>query len=134
MSFDKVKQLVLDYESNNISVEQAIEEINKVAVKPVDREWLMSYWNAIDIDEFVELLTLPELNNWKELTDEDSLKLINEALADISRNAVFQRNAEALERRYSKPEGTISGWVFHEDINEPTELLNLLKKDTTFYL
>jgi len=134
MSFDKVKQLVLDYESNKRSVEQTVEEINKIAVKPLDKEWLMSYWNAIDIDEFVELLTLPELDNWKELNDESSLELISEALANITRNAVFQRNAEALERRYSKPEGTLSGWVFQEDINEPTEILNLLKKDTTFYL
>lgn len=134
MSFDKVKNIVQAFESKEISVEQAAEEINKISVKPVDIEWLTTYWNAIDLDEFVDLLTLPEIENWDKLDEEGSIKLIEDALENISRNALFQRNTEGLERRYSKPDGTISGWVFGEDITEPREILNLLKKDTTIYL
>ena len=134
MSFDKVKKLVQAFEAKQISVEKAVEEINKISVKPVDIEWLTTYWNAIDLDEFIDLLTFPEIENWNNLDDESSIKLIEEALENISRDALFQRNTEALERRYSKPEGNISDWIFHDDIDNPNEILDLLKKDATIYL
>jgi hypothetical protein len=134
MNFESVKKLVQDYEANILTAEQAVEEINKLSVKPVDIEWLMSYWNAIDMDEFVELLTLPEIQNWNELTDEESIEIIKEAISFGTSNAVFQRNAEALEKRYRKPEGTLSGFVHQDDNPDPNEILKLLKKDTTFYL
>jgi hypothetical protein len=86
------------------------------------------------MDEFVELLTLPEIQNWNELTDEESIEIIKEAISFGTSNAVFQRNAEALEKRYRKPEGTLSGFVHQDDNPDPNEILKLLKKDTTFYL
>ena len=134
MNFEIVKQLILDFETNKMSVEKAVEEINKVSVKSVDEEWLKSYWNAIDLDEFVDLLTLPQLDNWKDLNDDESITLIEEAISNITRNAVFQRNSEALERRYSKPEGTVSNWVYHEDIVDPKIILKKLKQNTTIIL
>jgi hypothetical protein len=131
---DSIKKTIIDYEHNLISPENALESINAMSNTLVDKEWLDSYWNSMSIDEFVRLISISPIENWKELTDSDSLKLIVEILDNITDNAVIQRNMSALENRYSKPEGTISNLIFYKDINNPTEILNRLKINTSIAL
>jgi len=133
-NFDIVKRLIEDFEVNKISEEMAISEINKISTTELDEYSLRNYWRSIDLDTLVETLTIPQIPDWQELTDERSLELIREAIANLGRDALFTRNASALEKRYSKPEGTLSGWIFHEDIIDENEILERLKVDTTFYL
>jgi hypothetical protein len=131
---ERIKKIILDYENNLIPTEAALESINSFSNMDVDREWLDSYWNSMSLDEFVRLITISPIDNWKELTDVDSLKLIAEIFDNITDNAIVQRNMTALEKRYSKPEGTISNWIFYKDINNPVEVLNQLKVNTTISL
>jgi len=131
---DRIKKIILDYENKLISPEKALESINAVSNTLVDREWLDSYWNSMSLDEFVGLISIKPIENWKELTDIDSLKLIVEIFDNLTENAVIQRNMTALEKHYSKPEGTISNLIFYKDINDPTEILNRLKVNTSIAL
>lgn len=132
--FEDVKKIILDYEDHKISSEIALELINGLSNTPVDRVWLDTYWNSMDLNEFVSLITIAPIENWKEMTDIDSLKLISEILDNTVNSAIMQRNMEALEKRYSKPHGTISDWIFHNDICNPMEILNLLKINTSIAL
>ncbi len=88
----------------------------------------------MSLDEFVRLNSIKPIENWKELTDNDSLKLIVEIFDNITDSAVVSRNMTALEKRYSKPEGTISNLIFYQDITDPTEILRRLKVNTSIAL
>lgn len=133
-NFDKLKNLVKDYEDNKITSDVALESINKISTTLVDKEWLNSYWNSMSLDEFVELISIPLIEKWSELTDVDSLNLIKEIVEDVTQTAIVKRNMTALEKRYSKPEGTVSDWIFYDDILDPDEILRLLKKNTSIAL
>ncbi|NJO89622.1 MAG: hypothetical protein HC831_12245, partial [Chloroflexia bacterium] len=113
---DRITKIILDYENNLISPEKALESINAVSNTLVDREWLDAYWNAMSLDEFVRLIAIKPIENWKGLTDMDALKLIAEIFDNLTDSAVTSRNITALEKRYSKPEGTISNLIFYKDI------------------
>ncbi|NJK97914.1 MAG: hypothetical protein HC905_26080, partial [Bacteroidales bacterium] len=128
---DRITKIILDYENNLISPEKALESINAVSNTLVDREWLDAYWNAMSLDEFVRLIAIKPIENWKGLTDMDALKLIAEIFDNLTDSAVTSRNITALEKRYSKPEGTISNLIFYKDITNPTEVLNRLKVNTS---
>lgn len=71
--------------------------------------------------------------DWADIDDKKALLLIKEILANIAEDNIVHRNEEALEKRYRKPTGYISGLIFQDITGEP-EILELLKKDTTIYL
>lgn len=131
---NKIKRLVQEYEDNKISINDALEGINSLSSATVDKEWLESYWNSMDLEEFVSLISTPQLENWKELTDSESISLIDEIIENLSNTGIIHRNMNALEKRYSKSQGTVSDWIFHDEITDPNELLKLLKTDTTIRL
>lgn len=133
-NFDKIKKLIQDYEDNKLTSGVALEEINKISNTLIDKEWLDSYWNSMDLDDFVELISISPIENWNDLTDLDSLNLITEIINDVTKTAIVKRNMTALEKKYSKPEGTISDWIFHDDINDPDEILRCLKINTSIAL
>ena len=60
--------------------------------------------------------------------------ILDESLESIGDDAVLQRNFEALEKRYSKPTGRVSNWIFQDDITDSNELLRLLKQNTSIAL
>ena len=133
-NFDKIKKLILDYEDNKLTSGVALEEINKISNTLIDKEWLDSYWNSMDLDDFVELISISPIENWNDLTEIDSLNLITEIINDVTKTAIVKRNMTALEKKYSKPDGTISDWIFHDDINDPDEILRRLKINTSIAL
>ena len=130
----KVRQLIEDFEAGKISSEIALTEINEISNTEVDLSWLCSYNSSIDIETFVQILTIDPITDWKEIDDERAIKILNETLVSIGDDAVLQRNFEALEKRYSKPTGRISNWIFQDDITDPEELLSLLKTNTSIAL
>lgn len=77
---------------------------------------------------FVKILTIEPIKDWRSIDDDRSFELLNEVLNSLGDDAVLQRNFEALEKRYSKPTGTISEWIFNKEISDPIQILNLLKK------
>ena len=130
----RVRQLIKDFEAGNISSEVALTEINKASNTEVNLSWLCSYNSSINIETFVRILTIDPITDWKEINDERAIKILNETIESIGDDAVLQRNFEALEKRYSKPIGRVSNWIFQDDISDPEELLRLLKTVTSIAL
>jgi hypothetical protein len=131
---EKVRQLIVDFENGKISSDSALSEINELANVDLDLSWLYSYNSSIDLEMFVRILTIEPIVDWKEIDDKRAIEIINEALGSIGDDAILQRNFEALEKKYSKPTGALSGWIFQNDIMDSNELLQLLKKNTSIAL
>lgn len=75
-----------------------------------------------------------EIANWKEINDESASALIEEVLNHTTNDELLERNMTALEKRYKKPTGTISEWIFYDDITDGNKILEWLKKDTIIRL
>jgi hypothetical protein len=132
MMKDEVRQIILDFEDERISYEEAAERIKHLTGRSVDREELMEYWSGISLDDFVSILTEPDIENWQHLDDDTTLTLIREVLeGTYPSEGRLHRILEALKKRYSKPE--VSDLIFHRDLSDQ-EILRELKKDTTIYL
>ncbi|KXX71170.1 hypothetical protein [Flammeovirga sp. SJP92] len=131
---EKIKRLIIDFENDKISSEKALIEINKLSNIVVDNFSLQTYNSSMDLEMYVRILTIESIVDWQEIDDKRAIDLINEILESTDDDAVLHRNFEALEKRYSKPTGTLSDWIFHDDITEANELLLLLKKNTTIIL
>jgi hypothetical protein len=131
---EKVRQLIVDFENGKISSDSALSEINELANVDLDLSWLYSYNSSIDLEMFVRILTIEPIVDRKEIDDKRAIEIINEALGSIGDDAILQRNFEALEKKYSKPTGALSGWIFQNDIMDSNELLQLLKKNTSIAL
>lgn len=129
-----IKQLIVDFEARKISADFALTEINKLSNQYVDIDWLSSYNGSIDLDKFVSILTISEIDDWKNITDDIAIGLIVEILHNIGDDELIHRNSEALEKRYSKPTGRLYSWIFYENITDPNEILRLLKKSTSIAL
>jgi len=131
---EKVRQLIVDFENGKISSDSALSEINELANVDLDLSWLYSYNSSIDLEMFVRILTIEPIVDWKEIDDKRAIEIINETLGSIGDDAILQRNFEALEKKYSKPTGALSGWIFQNDIMDSNKLLQLLKKNTSIAL
>jgi len=140
MNYDKdkyksVEKLIDDFESDKISATLTVAEINKIGYYPIDRYYLHSYWGSTDKDTFIKSIIIPPIQNWQEINDETAMTLIQEMLEMVAEDSIrFDRIREALEKRYGKIEGTISEYVFQNDILDPKKILKKLKKDTKIYL
>lgn len=128
---NKIRELITDFESGKISSDYALSEINKYSNQSVDIDWLYSYQSSIDLDMFIRILTIEPIVDWQDIDDKRAIILLEEIMSNLGDDALLQRDFEALEKRYSKPTGRISNWIFHEDINDTTELLKLLKTNTS---
>ncbi|HEY8898636.1 MAG TPA: hypothetical protein VIM79_27595, partial [Niastella sp.] len=95
---------------------------------------IRGYYSYTCLDDFCENLLTEPITDWANIDDERALTLIKEILADVTKNNILIRNSEALEKRYRKSEGFISGLIFYQDITDEQAILALLKKDTTIYL
>lgn len=133
-SFEKIKNQIQEYGDNRITANVVLEAINKISNTLVDKEWLDPYWSSMDLNDFIYLISISPIENWRELTDADSMNLISEIIDNVTNTAVFKRNMTTLQKRYSKPEGTMSDWIFQDDITDSNELLRLLKINTSVEL
>ena len=68
------------------------------------------------------------------LNDEEALFLIKEILNNLTNDNLIDSNTSELEKIYSKPSGTINNFIFYDDISDPNQILNLLKKNTVIIL
>lgn len=133
--YKKVKKIVEEFELGKLSSKFAVKEINKIAYHSTSEEYLNCYWRSINIDEFIKSIIVPEIENWKEIDDKTALILLNEMLEIFAEDSVrFDRICVALEKRYGKSSGTISDYVFYEDLTDSEKILEKLKEDTKLYL
>jgi len=129
----QVKQIILDYEAEQKTAGEAIEEIWQLTGKSIDPCTLADYWGSQSLDDFVDLICMPALENWQQIDDNTALQLICEIRENICRDSIVQRNCEALSKRYGKTEGEVYRIVANEDWS-PEEALTELKRDTRIYL
>ncbi len=130
----KIKDIILRFEKGEIPVNLAVEEINKIAKKEITEHYLKTYWRFENIDDFITKILIHPIKDWNLIDDKRALLLINEMIENISENSVFDRNAEALEKRYSKYNGALSNWIFQENITDSLSLLQKLKDDNVIRL
>ena len=113
--------------------------------KAKDVEEIKISENEIDepINEYLTQKLIPirenfkrvnSIENWTEIDDVYADKLITEFKNNLTNDALMNRNATALEKKYKKSSGTLSHWIFNDDITENKKILELLKKDTTIQL
>lgn len=129
-----IKEIILDYEADKISIEKAIAEISLLTKEEVTPYSINNYWRSISLEDFVKQLSLVEIDDYENLTEEKSIKLISEMLENIVDYSLFEKNSRALEKRYRKSSGQIGTWVFEEDITDPQKIMTLLKEDDVIYL
>ncbi|WP_418654501.1 hypothetical protein [Tenacibaculum soleae] len=130
----EIKKLIIGFENELESAEKTIEKINKISSNRIDEYSLRNYWRKTDLEDFVEVLSMPQIEKWKEIDDVHADKLITEYKNNLTNDALMNRNATALEKRYKKSNGTLSNWIFYENITDNKKIIELLKKDTTIKL
>lgn len=130
----QIKEVILKYEKEELNFDEAQKIISEITHKELDKHTLDNYWRSEDLDEFVTFLSTDEIPNWKELDDNSSLKLITEILENTEVDAILERNGNALEKRFRKTTGTVMDLIFQEDMSDPDEILNRLKRDTSIKL
>lgn len=133
-NFESVKSIITDFESNKILLEKALELIFEITKKKLTKYELTNYWRSENIDEYVNRLIASSIIDWKEIDDQRALNLIQEILDNIGDDSILEVNSEALEKRYSKAKGTITDWIFQNDVFNASKILELLKEETTFLL
>ena len=129
-----LKKIIENFESNKIDFENAKKEIELITNKEVDEYTLRNYYGWMSLENFCDLLTEKPIENWKEINDETAKKLISELLSEDLPENIFDKNTEALEKRYEKPTGFLHNLIFwNENLNE-NSILQELKKDKKKYL
>ena len=130
----KIKELIIGFENGKESAEKTVDNINELSSLKIDVDFLRNYLRSSDLESFVELISIPEIENWTEIDDEYADKLIAEILNNLGNDALINRNSTALEKRYKKSTGTISDWIFYDDITDRIKILELLKTNTAIQL
>lgn len=134
MMKNKLIEIIEKFEANELSVEIALQKIENISGKRIDEFSLKHYLESQSLDDFVNEMVQPVIENWKDIDDEEALNLINEIYDNLTNNSIVMKNSSALEKHFSKPTGTITDMIFYEDIDKPEELLKRLKIDTRIIL
>lgn len=133
-NFVKVKGTILEFENGKISMDDALKVINELVETKVSAYDLENYWKSRDIDSFVDLITSEVYPDWESIDDQRAIELLKVMVEAPDDELIFQKYSVALEKRYGKSEGTISDLIFHDDILDPSDLLNKLKTDDRILL
>jgi hypothetical protein len=129
-----LKGLIAAFEKGNANVQQTLDKIKELTGKEIEETYLRGDWQGISLDDFCdELLTAP-ITDWQQIEDNRAQLLIREIFDNVTSSGIVNRNIEALTKRYGKTTGFLSDIIFHTNINDPLEILELLKKDTAIYL
>jgi hypothetical protein len=122
------------FESGKTDLIATIREINNLTGRDIDEYSLRNYWTSTSLEDFCNTLLTEPIYNWEGINDEQALQLIKEMLDNLSNDGILERNGEALEKRYNKTTGFLTGLIFHSDIVNESEILEQLKKETRFFL
>lgn len=134
MSKSELKQAIINFEDGKLSADDTMHKIKQISGKQIDLHRLENYWQAVSLNDFCDELLSQPIENWQEITDNQALTLIDEILENMDSDAVINRNATALEKRYAKEDGFVTELIFDLDMDNPTEILKKLKKDTILHL
>lgn len=129
-----LKKIIEDFESGKIEFETVKNIIREKENKDIDENSLYSYHGWASLDDFCELLAEKPIEDWDEIDDERAKKLIAELLNVEIPEKIFDKNAEALEKKYGKPSGFLHGLIFWNENLDVNSILGELKKDNKIYL
>jgi len=132
--FEKIKNLIAGLENNDLALDIVLETIKKITKKNITHYELKNYWRSESLNDFVKTMSIEPIKDWENIDDNRALELINGILSNLNEDSIIAINSDALEKKYSKASGTISDWIFHDDITNPNQILKLLKEDTVLLL
>lgn len=125
----ELRKIIDDFEGRKISDQDAVDQIRNITGKTIDVSYLTSYWRSEDEASFITKLLTASIADWQMIDDERALVLIGQMIDDPGNDAILERNSEALERRFQKPEGTVIDLIFQEDIQDAKVILDKLKQE-----
>lgn len=131
---DQIKNIVLLYEDDKITFEDASERIKNITGRIISKNVLDNYWKGQSLDEFISDWSYSITDYQKVNDDKKALELINDILSNILNDSKVAQLSFLLEKSYAKSEGTIAEWIFTDDIDDANKILSLLKQDTNIYL
>jgi len=123
---EELKKIIADFEKGRININSALESIYNITSIRLNESRLRNYWRSESVDELIASITYEEYSEWKNLDDKEAMKLLDEIKEYIGNQEILLRNSEALEKRYKKPTGTISDFIFQNDYTNK-EILRKLK-------
>lgn len=123
--FDKIKLIVQKYEDKEVEISDVIKTIKSLTGKDVSQYDLDNYWTYQDLDSFCKVLVLEQNKNWKDIDDSMAMILIREILNNLSDDSIIDRNSEALEKCYGKPQGSVANMIFYEELTEEEIFIEL---------
>lgn len=130
---NQVAEIIESLESGIVTDAAAVAKLEQVTGRQIDLDWLRNYWHSESREDFVDRLCAEPITNYEQLTDSDALALIADYLQTDSPGRRGSIEA-ALHRRYGKPAGMLSDFVFQRNVSDPACILRELKKDTRIYL
>ena len=71
--------------------------------------------------------------DWKSIDDKKAIQMLTEIFDNIDNDDLLFEYMTALETKYRKPEGTISDFIFYDDLTIE-QIMVKLKIDTVTYL
>lgn len=71
--------------------------------------------------------------NWKRIDRGIARKMLETILDNLSDEKILIEYCDALEKRYRKPQSTITNYIFYDEFTVD-EILDKLEKDTVTYL
>ncbi len=126
-------KIIETYENGKMGLEKAASRLSAVTNKEVTPFQLDSYPSYQSTEDFIQILTLKPIKNWKKIDDARARDLIVEMYEKIESHVVQARNGEALEKRFGKPIGFLSELIFTQEM-DVEDILRELKKDTVIRL
>ena len=132
--FQKAKQIIVDFENQKESLEGTKSSLKEFISKDISAYEISNYWRSESLDSFVKRLIASAISDWETIDDVRAIELINEILLNINDDSLINTNSEALEKRFSKPSGTVSDLIFQEDLTDSKVILERLKRNNTLLL
>jgi len=133
-SKEYLKNLILEFENGKTDFEFVKIKIQEFTNKEIDENTLHSYYGWTSLDNFCELLLEKPIEDWQGIDDDRAKTLISELLNTELPENIFDKNTEALEKKYGKSSGFLHNLIFWNENLTENEILAELKKDTKIYL
>lgn len=131
---NEVAAIIEAYGARTVTFEVARDRLLALTDQEVEQYDLDSCLEQEQVADLACLLCTPPIRDWATLSDDAALGLSREMKARFWDEAIRDRNATALGRRYGKPPGTVAYIVSNSEANDPESILRALKADTRFYL
>lgn len=132
--YEALISILKAFENGEFNIGETLKKVNSITSRVVEKDEILEYWSYTSLDELVELLLIPSIENWHDIDDNRAIFLITEIINNIGNDSILERNSDALEKRYSKPSGSLLDWIFYDDVIEPEIILERLKKDDVIFL